>query len=62
MIRAGDEVIVVADSTKFGHRSLGRLCGLEGIDRIVVDDGLSPSWQEKLQAANVEVVLAPVAQ
>ena len=27
MMRAADEVIVVADSTKFGHQSLAHLCG-----------------------------------
>ena len=33
MMRAADEVIVVADSTKFGHQSLAQLCALGDIAR-----------------------------
>jgi len=60
MMRAADEVIVVADSTKFGHQSLSLLCGLDRIDRMVVDNGLDRAWQEKLTAAGVELFLAGV--
>ena len=31
MMRAADEVIVVADSTKFGHQSLAHVCPLEAV-------------------------------
>ncbi len=58
MMSAAEQVIVVADSTKFGHQSLARLCGLRDVQTIVVDDGLSPEWQDQLQKAEVSVVLA----
>ena len=47
MMRAADEVIVVADSTKFGHHSLTHLCPLGGVDHLVVDDGITEEWREK---------------
>ena len=58
MISAADEVIVVADSTKFGHKSLAKLCGLEEIDAMVVDNELSQEWQAKIEAAGVRLELA----
>lgn len=60
MMESADEVIVVADSTKFGRSSLARLCGLESVDAVVVDEGLDRAWLERLEAAGVRVVLARV--
>ena len=59
MMRAADEVIVVADSSKFGHQSLAHLCPLGEIDYLVVDDGISDQWQEKVAAAGVRLKEAP---
>lgn len=62
MLDAADEVIVVADSSKFGHQSLACLCPLDRIDRLVVDDRLSESWQQRLKRAGVDVTLAAIEQ
>lgn len=43
MIEAAREVVVVADSTKFGRRALARVCGLDDVHRIITDDKLDPS-------------------
>ncbi len=59
MMQAADEVIVVADSTKFGHSSLALLCELSEIDVLVVDEGLSGSWRQRLEAAGVRLLIAP---
>ena len=58
MIQAADEVMVVADSSKFGHSSLAHLGPLEAIDLLVVDNEVQDEWQEKLQDAGVKVVVA----
>ena len=58
MIRAADELIVVADSTKFGHQSLAHLCSLDAIDYLVVDDGISDAWRQKILAAGVKLLIA----
>lgn len=61
MMQSADEVIIVADSTKFGHTSLAHLCDLDRPDCIVVDDGISDEWREKLITAGVHVVSAHTA-
>ena len=60
MMKAADEVIVVADSSKFGHHSLARLCALGAIDHLVVDDEISQSWQRMLSDSGVHLILAEV--
>lgn len=61
MMRAADEVTIVADHSKFGRQSLGHLCPLAEVQRVVADNGLPAAWKEKLQKAGVNVVLAATA-
>ena len=60
MMEAADEVIVLADSTKFDRSSLAHLCELGGIDTLVVDDRVTTAWLQRLEKAGVTVVVAPV--
>ncbi len=59
MIDAADEVIVVADSTKFGCQSLAQLCGWDAVQTVVVDDGLSDEWRERIESFDTQLVVAP---
>jgi DeoR/GlpR family transcriptional regulator of sugar metabolism len=58
MMRSADEVIVVADGSKFGRRALARLGGWDMIDRVVSDDGLDAKWHEIVRQAGAEMILA----
>jgi DeoR/GlpR family transcriptional regulator of sugar metabolism len=58
MMHAADEVIIVADSTKFGRRNLARLAPLGAAGRLVVDPEISEDWRSRLVAAGVQLVLA----
>jgi len=58
MIRVSREVVVVADSSKFMHRSLSVIARLDGIHKIVTDEGISPDMLDSLHAAGVEVIIA----
>jgi len=62
MMRAGKEVIVVADSTKFGNQSLGHVCSLGTVDHVVVDSQLSDEWRAKLTAAGVNLLIAEMGE
>ncbi len=61
MLKAGSRVIVVADSSKFGRRSLTLVCGLSDINCLVVDEGLAPPWRKKVAQAGVRLVTTPVS-
>jgi DeoR family fructose operon transcriptional repressor len=58
MMRAASEVIVVADSSKFGHQSLAHLCRLGEVNYLVVDSQIDPQWREKVLAAGVKLLVA----
>jgi DeoR/GlpR family transcriptional regulator of sugar metabolism len=58
MMKAADRVIVVVDSSKFGRQSLARLCGLDAVQTLVVDDGIDKPWRERLLAAGVDLRIA----
>jgi len=61
MMQAADTTIVVADSSKFGHSSLAKLCDLADVDVVVSDSELEPAWRDRLRAAGVQLVLADAA-
>ncbi len=61
MMQAGEEVMIVADSTKFGHRSLAPLCPLGDVQHVIVDDGVNPQWQRVVREAGVQLHVVPSA-
>jgi DeoR family transcriptional regulator, fructose operon transcriptional repressor len=58
MMRAADEVIVVADSTKFGRSSLGHVCALGDVQHLVTDSRLNKKWRTALKTAGVDLLIA----
>lgn len=57
MMRSADEVVVVADSTKFGRSSLAHLCELGEVDSLVVDSELSAEWRGLLATSGVRLLI-----
>jgi DeoR family transcriptional regulator, fructose operon transcriptional repressor len=62
MMSCAQEVIIVADHTKFGRLALSRLCGLDEIRRVVTDAGLGDEYLALLEDAGVQLHLAPCDQ
>jgi len=62
MMQSADEVIVLADSTKFGHQSLVPLCELGEVDRVVTDHEIAEPWQEEIKTAGVELIVAEAGE
>lgn len=60
MMACGQDVLIVADHSKFGRLSLAFLCGLGAIGDLVVDPGLSGPDRAMLEAAGVTVHLAAI--
>lgn len=61
MMDAADEVIVVADSTKFGHTCLSHLCELGRPNVLVTNADISEQWQQAVNDAGVRLVMAETA-
>jgi DeoR/GlpR family transcriptional regulator of sugar metabolism len=60
MLRAAGRVIVVADSSKFGRKSLTLVAPLAEIDAFVSDDGLTDDWKARISAAGSELIIAVI--
>ena len=57
MIAASQKTIVLADSSKFGKRGFGRICGLEDVEQIITDSGISDHLVEKLKGMGIEITI-----
>ncbi len=57
MMEAAEEVIVLADSSKFGRRSIGVINKVKAIDKLITDSRLSAEDQEKLASLGIEVIV-----
>ncbi len=53
-----DELVVLVDSSKFSQRSSLVLCGLERIDTLITDEGITDKAATMLDAADVKLVVA----
>ena len=62
MLKAAGRVIVVADSSKFGRKSLTLVAALAEIDLVSSDGDLSARWQQEITAAGPKLLLADVAE
>ncbi|TCS85992.1 DeoR family transcriptional regulator [Anseongella ginsenosidimutans] len=58
MIESARAVVVLADSSKFGKRGLGRVCGLDQVHYIVTDNAVSSQTVELLEERGVKVIVA----
>jgi DeoR/GlpR family transcriptional regulator of sugar metabolism len=58
LMKAADEVIVVADSTKLGRSSLAHVCPLTSVHHLVIDAGITDEWRAKMAAAGVNLLVA----
>lgn len=48
MMRQATRCALLMDSSKFGRKSLARVCGVDELDHIITDDGVDPVWHEQL--------------
>jgi DeoR/GlpR family transcriptional regulator of sugar metabolism len=58
MMRRADEVVVLADHTKFGKQALAHLCELGAIDTLISDGGLATEHRQMVEEAGVRMIVA----
>jgi len=63
MIENSAEVILVADSTKFGKDAFCRVCGWDKINRIITDDSLKEEYRDFFKEINIECqICVPISK
>lgn len=58
MLQIAKEVVIVADSSKFGRRSLSVISRLEPGHKVISDDGVPDEVRAALKARKVELIVA----
>ncbi len=58
MIQIANEVILLADSSKFKKRSFAFICPVSSIDIVVTDDKIQDEDRKRLEDAGVKVIIA----
>ena len=57
MCNAAREVILMADSSKFGRKSPNVVCSLESVDKLITDAGIDPAFRQALEEKGIEVII-----
>lgn len=58
MIESAQTVAILADSSKFGRRGLGKVCDFEQVSYIITDDNVSRAAVKQLEEKGVKVIIA----
>ena len=56
MIDSSQEVTILADSSKFGRRGFGRICGIEEVNTIITDSAVSLESQARVEEMGVQLI------
>jgi DeoR family transcriptional regulator of aga operon len=58
MIDAAQQTIAVVDSSKIGRRGLCRICGVEQLETVVIDEGISEKAFTRMSDLGIRIVIA----
>jgi DeoR/GlpR family transcriptional regulator of sugar metabolism len=58
MMHQAQQVVVLVDSSKFGHQALAQLCPLREIDIVVTDSRISEDQRQEVRNAGCELIIA----
>jgi len=62
MLKAASRVMVVADSSKFGRKSLTLVSALDDIDVVVSDAGLPQQWRDIVASAGARLLITDIPE
>lgn len=58
MIESAQVIVVMADSTKFGRRGLGKVCDFDQVQYIITDDKVPSGTAKLLEERGIKVIIA----
>lgn len=58
MIDTAQTVVIMADSTKFDKRGLGKICGFEQVQYVITDDKVAGTVVNQIEERGVKVIIA----
>lgn len=58
LIERAEELILLVDSSKFDNPTGTVVCGLEEVDVLITDDGISEEWAQMIENAGIRLIIA----
>lgn len=58
MMRQAQQVVLLADSSKFAQQALSRLCALDQVQTVVADEAITDDARNRIEAAGCRLVVA----
>lgn len=58
MIDTAEEVVVACDSGKLGRPAFAKIAGLDVVDRVVTDSGVTDDWRNVFAREGIELIVA----
>ena len=62
MMQQAASSVLLMDSSKFGRKSLARVCSLQEVDQIISDDAIGLQWQQQLGRRLLVAAKLPTGQ
>jgi DeoR/GlpR family transcriptional regulator of sugar metabolism len=59
MMSQAQQVVLLADATKFGQQALAKLCEMKEIDVVVTDGNISDDDRQQIESSGCELIVAP---
>jgi DeoR/GlpR family transcriptional regulator of sugar metabolism len=57
VIGSSQQIYALIDSSKFGKEDLTPFLSIEGISALLTDEGISPSWKQKLDQSGIKTII-----
>ena len=58
IIARSPQTFVLTDSSKFGKIALSRYCGIDDIEYLITDEGISDEYRNAIKQADVEILIS----
>ena len=58
MMNSAEQVFVLADHSKFGRKSLSKLCDLKEAQNIIVDASIDQQWKKRISDSGIKLHVA----
>lgn len=59
LMSVAKNVVLLIDSSKFSADAMVRICSLDALSAVVVDDGITAEWRRRLRSSGARVVVVP---
>lgn len=58
LLTIGKHIVLVSDASKFSRSALAKVCGINSIDTIITDSGITDEIKEQIEENGVRLILA----